>query len=182
MVTVRSGLTYADYVALPDDGKRYEILDGELFVTPAPGRPHQRVVMRLTGMLDAHVTAHHLGEVNVAPFDVILSDPSIVQPDIIFVAANRMVGFSNRGFEGAPTLAVEVLSRSTSRVDRNTKLKLYERHGVPYYWIVDPDGRTIDVYRLTGSRYGRPTRLSGDRLVDLPPFPGLRLDPLALWP
>ena len=182
MGAMRGVLTYADYVVLPDDGKRYEILDGELFVTPAPGRPHQRVVMRLAGMLDGHVTARGLGEVDIAPFDVILSDPNIVQPDLMVVASDRTAGFSHRGFEGAPTLAVEVLSPSTGRIDRKTKLAIYARHGVPYYWIVDPVGRTIDVHRLTGSRYGRPTRFSGDRLGDLPPFPGLVLDPVALWP
>ena len=100
-----SVLTYADYLALPNDGKRYEILDGELFVTAAPSRQHQRVVLRLAAMLDAHVTAHSLGEVDIAPFDVILSDPNVVQPDIIFVATDRLPAFSDRGLEGAPTLA-----------------------------------------------------------------------------
>jgi Uma2 family endonuclease len=182
MGAVRVVLTYADYVALPNDGKRYEIHDGELSVTPAPGRKHQRVVLRLAAMLDAHVTSHGLGEVDIAPFDVVLSDPSIVQPNIIFVAADRSTAFSNRGFEGAPTLMVEVLSRSTARTDRGTKLRLYARHRVPYYWIVDPDGRTIEVYRLAGTGYGRPRRFSGDGLVGLPPFPGLTLDPVPLWP
>jgi Uma2 family endonuclease len=182
MGAVRVVLTYADYVTLPNDGKRYEIHDGELSVTPAPGRRHQRVVMRLTSMLDAYVTAHDLGEVDIAPFDIVLSEPSIVQPDIVFVAKERAAGFSNRGFEGAPTLMVEVLSPSTAQIDRNTKLQLYARHGVPAYWIVDPDRRSIEVYILRGRRYGRPQRFSGDRLVGLPPFPSLILTPAALWP
>jgi Uma2 family endonuclease len=125
-------LTYADYAALPNDGKRYEILDGDLFVTAAPSRNHQRVVLTLASSLDAHVRANNLGEVDIAPFDVILSDPNVVQPDIIFVATDRMASFSSRGFEGAPTLAVEVLSASTVRVDRNAKLQIYARHGVPW--------------------------------------------------
>jgi Uma2 family endonuclease len=181
MEGVKTTLTYADYVALPNDGNRYEIHDGELSVTPAPGRKHQRVVLRLAAMLDAHVTTHDLGEVDIAPFDVVLSDPNVVQPDVIFVAADRMTSFSSRGFEGAPTLMVEVLSPRTARIDRNTKLQLYARHAVPYYWIVDPEARAIDVYRLAGSSYERPERFDGENLVDLPPFLALALDPVALW-
>lgn len=174
-------VTYADYVALPDDGKRYEILDGELVVTPAPSRKHQRVVLRLAALLDTHVTAHNLGEVDIAPFDVILSDPNVVQPDIIFVATDRLPSFSDRGFDGAPTLAVEVLSPSTARVDRHRKLEIYARHRVPWYWIADPEARTIDVHVLAGSSYRTPDQFSGDPLVDLPPFPCLRLDAAVLW-
>ena len=181
MAAVKVVLTYADYVTLPNDGTRYEILDGELFVTPAPSRIHQRAVLRLAAVLDAHVTAHALGEVDIAPFDVVLSDPSIVQPDILFVAADRFAAFSARGFEGAPTLVVEVLSPGTAHVDRNRKLQLYARHAVPYYWIVDPEARTIDVHRLAGDAYGVPERFGGDVLADLPPFPGLTLDPATVW-
>jgi Uma2 family endonuclease len=182
MVAVRVVLTFADYVALPNDGKRYEIHDGELSVTPAPGRTHQRVVLRLAMALDAHVTAHALGEVDIAPFDVVLNDPTIVQPDILFVAPDRSAAFSDRGFEGAPTLVVEVLSPSTAHIDRNTKLQLYARHAVPYYWIVDPLARTIDVHRMAAAAYGVPERFGGDILADLPPFPGLSLDPATIWP
>jgi Uma2 family endonuclease len=180
-MTAVNGLTYADYTALPNDGKRYEILDGVLHVAATPGRTHQRVVLRLAGALDAHVTAHEVGEIEIAPFDVILSDPNVVEPDIIFVATERMPSFSSRGFEGAPTLVVEVLSPSSARIDRNTKLQIYGRHGVPYYWIVEPEERAIDVHFLAGSSYGTPARFVGD-LVDLAPFSGLRLDPAVIWP
>ena len=174
-------LTYADYAALPDDGKRYEVLDGRLCVTPAPGRKHQRVVLRLATLLDAHVTVNALGEVDIAPFDVVLGDRNVVQPDIIFVSTDQLPSFSHRGLEGAPTLAVEVLSPSTTRADRNTKLEIYARHGVPYYWIVDPDARAIDVHVRAGTSYRTPEHFA-DRLVDLPPFPGLTLDPRVIWP
>src|SRR5919109_1257924 len=155
-MTAVNGLTYADYTTLPNDGKRYEILDGVLHVAATPGRTHQRVVLRLAGALDAHVTAHEVGEIEIAPFDVILSDPNVVEPDIIFVATERMP--------------------SSARIDRNTKLQIYGRHGVPYYWIVEPEERAIDVHFLAGSSYGTPARFVGD-LVDLAPFSGLRLDP-----
>lgn len=174
-------LTYEDYAALPNDGKRYEILDGVLFVTAAPSRTHQRIVLTLAMSLETHVRTHNLGEVNIAPFDVILSDLNVVEPDIIFVATDRMSSFSNRGLEGAPTLVVEVLSPSTARVDQNTKLQIYARHGVPYYWIVEPEAHAIDVHVLAGSSYRTPQRFVDD-LVDLPPFSSLRLDPLVIWP
>jgi Uma2 family endonuclease len=181
MPSVKVLLTYQDYAALPDDGKRYEILDGELSVTPAPGRTHQHVVLRLGAALDTHVTAHDLGEVYIAPFDVILAETTIVQPDIIFVANDRLAIFSERGAESAPTLAIEVLSPSTTRIDRSRKLQLYTRHGVPHYWIVDPERRVIEVYRLSAGVYEIPEMFADDNLADMPPFDGLRLDPASLW-
>jgi hypothetical protein len=128
MTNVRVVLTYRDYAALPDDGRRYEIHDGELSVTPAPGWTHQYVLLRLAAALHAHVSAHDLGEVYIAPFDVILADPTIVQPDITFVAKDRLAILSERGADGAPTLVVETLSRYTTHIDRNTKRQLYARH------------------------------------------------------
>lgn len=83
--------------------------------------------------------------------------------------------------DGAPTLAVEILSPSTTRIDRERKLQLYERYGVPHYWIVDPVGRAIDVYRAVSNRYGAPDHRVGDDLTDLPPFPELRIAAATLW-
>jgi len=181
MASVKVVLTYQDYAALPDDGRRYEIHDGELSVTPAPGRTHQHVVLRLGAALDAHVTARGLGEVYIAPFDVILADTTIVQPDVIFVANDRLAIFSERGAESAPTLAIEVLSPSSRHIDRSRKLQLYTRHAVPHYWIVDPERRVIEVYRLAAGVYDVPDTFGDDSLTDMPPFEGLRLDPASLW-
>ena len=181
MTSVRVVLTYLDYAALPNDGRRYEIHDGGLSVTPAPGRTHQHVVLRLAAALDAHVSAHDLGEVYVAPFDVILADTTIVQPDVTFVAKDRLAILSERGADGAPTLVVETLSRYTTHIDRSTKLQLYARHAVPYYWIVDAERRVVEVYRFAADGYVVPERFGGDELTDLPPFEGLRLDPTSLW-
>lgn len=148
MDAARVVLNYADYAALPNDGRRYEIHDGELSVTPSPGTRHQRIVGRLFVAIHAHVEERRIGEVFVAPYDVILSDTSIVQPDIVYVAPGRAGALTERGIEGAPTLVVETLSPSTVQVDRHTKLQLYARHGVPYYWIVDPDARSVEAYVL----------------------------------
>ena len=181
MTSVKGRLTYQDYAALPSDGRRYEILDGELYVSAAPNRTHQYVLVELLTTLHSHVKANGLGEVYVAPFDVILADTTIVQPDIIFVANDRLAIFSDRGAESAPTLVIEILSPSTGHVDRGRKLQLYARYGVLYYWIVDPEQRVIEVYRLAAGAYGASERFGGEGLADLPPFDGLSFDPASLW-
>ena len=178
---MRTVLTYEDYVVLPNDGRRYEIHDGELSVSPTPTFRHQQIVKRLLGMLDRHVVAHDLGEVVPSPVTVVLSDTSIVEPDIVYIAKDRLGLVSARGtIDGAPTLAIEIASPSTARIDRGTKKQLYERHGVPWYWIVDADARCIDVYHAVSGSYAPADRRS-ENLADLPPFPGLTIDAAALW-
>lgn len=174
-------LTYRDYAALPDDGRRYEIHEGELSVTPAPNLRHQEVVGNLFATLRAHVAARSLGKVYVSPVDVILADTTIVQPDVVFIANDRLRLQSERGIEGPPTLVIEVLSTSTRERDRHTKLQLYARHGVPWYWIVDPDARVVEVYRLEAGTYVLSKRIAGDEPVSAEPFPDLALPPASLW-
>jgi Uma2 family endonuclease len=175
-------LTYRDYAVLPDDGRRYEIHDGELSVTPAPSPQHQRCSANLFRLLDSHVRANGLGEVLYAPLDVILSDTAIVQPDLIYLAPDRRGAVSRRGIEGPPTLAVEILSPSTVSIDRVTKLHLYAHHGVPFFWLVDAEAQVIEAYRLAGARYALLLRASGPVPVELPPLTGLALIPASVWP
>jgi Uma2 family endonuclease len=178
----RVALTYRDYEALPADGRRYELHDGELSVTPAPSSQHQIVVRNLFRVLDAHVKSRALGEVLFAPLDVVLADISIVQPDIIYLDLARLGALSRRGVEGPPTLAVEVLSPSTARIDRVTKLDLYARHGVPYFWLVDPEERRVEAFALGPDGYAPAIHAAGRDPVGLPPFPDLALVPDSLWP
>lgn len=129
-------LTYRDYEALPADGRRYELLEGELLVTAAPGLPHQRLVGELFVLLKQHVQAHRLGEVFVSAVDCILSDTTVVQPDLVYLEAARSSLATARAIEGPPTLAVEIVSPvspSTARIDRGAKLQLYARHGIGHY-------------------------------------------------
>jgi Uma2 family endonuclease len=182
MTSVRTVLSYDDYVTLPNDGRRYEIHDGELSVTPTPTFRHQRILTELLVALHGHVAAHDLGAVVPAPITVVLADTSVVEPDIVYIEKARMGIVGGRGtIDGAPTLAIEILSPSTARIDRQTKKQLFERYGVPYYWIVDPDTRTIDVYQADSGAYGTPDRRSADALTDVPPFAGLRIDAARLW-
>jgi Uma2 family endonuclease len=139
-------LTHSDYLAFPDDGRRHELIDGEHVVTPAPLERHQRVSRRLLVAIDRHVDANGLGEVFHAPFDVILSDHDVVEPDLLFVSSERRA-IVHGWVYGAPDLVIEILSAGSRRVDRGTKLHLYDRFGVREYWLVDPDANTVAVHR-----------------------------------
>ena len=180
-VGIRTLLTYEDYAALPADGRRYEIHEGELSVTPAPGTRHQEVKANLFVALYHHVKEHGLGKLFDAPTDCLLSETTVVQPDIVFIETGRLPIIRERGIEGIPTLVVEVLSPSTAQMDRGSKGQLYARHAVPVYWIVDPEARTVDAYTLVEGRYRLAARVEGRGATALPPFPDLTLDPAAIW-
>ncbi|MGH7354168.1 MAG: Uma2 family endonuclease [Candidatus Rokuibacteriota bacterium] len=181
MTPARVVLTDRDYEALPNDGRRYEIHEGELSVTAAPRTKHQEVSMNLAVALYAYVRMRGLGKIFAAPLAVILSDTSVVEPDIVYVATDRLAQISERGIEGPPTLAVEILSPSTTPIDRQTKMQLYARHGVPWYWIVDPDNRVVEVYRLAEGAYALDARIGADETLRAEPLPDLVVTPELLW-
>jgi len=181
MATQRVILTYKDYEALPADGRRYELHEGELSVTPAPNPQHQRLLGNLYMLLRQHVTVPGAGELFFAPIDCILSDTTVVQPDLVYLEAARLSAISPRGIEGPPTFVVEILSPTTTLIDRSTKLQLYARHGVPYYWIVDPEAQIIEAYSLSAGGYDLVTRAAGSDPVTLPPFSDLAFVPSSLW-
>lgn len=155
------GVTYDDYMPMPDDGQRYEVREGELFVAPSPDCAHQDVIWGLGSSLRRFVQANRLGVVVGAPMDVVLAFNTIVQPDLLFIREDRRGLISDR-VHGPPDLCVEALSPSTSSHDHTRKKVLYARFGVREYWIVDPDGETITVFTLRDSTYGEGTILSGD--------------------
>ena len=137
--------TWQDYCATPDD-ERYELLDGDLLLTPAPNLKHQRAQRRLGRRLDQFIEERELGEIFYAPFDVVLSDTDVVQPDLLFVSRRREHLLSNgANVQGAPDLVIEILSPSTANRDLGYKRTLYARHGVLEYWIVDPVEETVRV-------------------------------------
>lgn len=121
-------LTYEDYCRLPNDRNRYEVLDGELSVTPAPRISHQRVSNRLHRFLDNHVVANQLGEILTAPTDLILAPTTVVQPDLVFISNDRRHIVAERAIEGPPNLVIEILSPTTGNIDRVTKAQLYARY------------------------------------------------------
>ncbi|MGH7319204.1 MAG: Uma2 family endonuclease [Candidatus Rokuibacteriota bacterium] len=179
---VNVALTYADYCQLPNDGRRYEVLDGELAVTPAPTPFHQEVVVNLLRVLDDHVRTQRLGKLYVAPIDVVLAPTTVVQPDLVFVPTERLSAISGRGIEGPPDLVVEVLSPTTEAQDRGAKLQLYLRFGVPHYWLIDPESRRLESYERTASGYRLIAALERSAAFAPTIFPGLAVQLDALWP
>jgi Uma2 family endonuclease len=174
-------LTYEDYCALPDDGKRYEIIEGDLYVTPSPGRAHQEFVGNLFIVLKTFARTRELGDVFIAPFDVILEETSVVVPDLLFVGRDRSGIVTDRGVRGAPDLIVEILSPGTARRDRVEKAKLYARHGVRHYWLADPETRALEVYELSEGQYRRTASLADDDSFAPSLFPGLTIQLGSLW-
>ncbi|MBI4573246.1 MAG: Uma2 family endonuclease, partial [candidate division NC10 bacterium] len=168
-----------DYVLLPDDGKRYEILDGDLYVTPSPTARHQRLSRNLFLALAQHVQTHMLGEVLAAPLDVILAEDSIAQPDILFISNERLPIVRN-WVHGAPDLVMEILSPGTRDRDRTLKRHLYARHGVRELWLVDPEARTVEVFALDPASEVHPRIFAeGDSLAsDVLPTLHLPLEPI----
>ena len=147
MPSVTRLYTVEDVRALPDDGNRYETIGGELFVTPAPGIPHQTVLARLFAALWPYVEQHGLGRLWFAPVDVVFGPLTLVEPDLLFVSRLRLDILSERDVSGAPDLVVEAISPSTKRTDRGRKRALYQEGGVREYWIVDAELRQVEVWR-----------------------------------
>ncbi|QBR92270.1 Uma2 family endonuclease [Nocardioides euryhalodurans] len=161
-------LTAADLAAMPDDGHRYELIDGTLVVTPAPSLRHQLVSSRLANLLDRHCPTGLL--VLTAPTDVRLADDTLLQPDILVVARETF----DREKQSLPAvlLAVEILSPSTRHVDLSLKRARYEVAGCPAYWVVDPDALELTAWELSGDAYREVGHVSGDAaFAATQPFP-----------
>jgi Uma2 family endonuclease len=170
--------TYAEFARLPSEGStRYEVIAGELVVTPAPSPRHQRIVLELVTRLHAFVREHGLGEVYPGPVDVLFAEGDYVEPDIVFVRNDHRGYLTDRGIEGPPDLVVEILSPATADRDRGLKLERYRHFRVPEYWIVDPDARAIEVWRLGEGAAGPEVLARADTLRwrPVPDGPGLEL-------
>jgi Uma2 family endonuclease len=174
-------LTYEDYAAMPSDGRRFELHEGEIAMRPAPDLWHQDAVLELAQSLGGHIKSRGLGKLYLAPTDLILAPSTVVQPDLIFVASDRLSILTDRAVEGTPTLVIEILSPGTERVDLTVKFQLYAPFGIPYYWIVSRDTRSIRCYRLEDGAYVLDGELCEDDKRSLAPFTDLTLDVGALF-
>lgn len=178
LATTPIKLTYEDYLEFPDDGNRHELIEGDHVATPAPNIRHQRLVGRLFTRLIRFVEERSLGEVFMAPTDVVLSEHEVVQPDVLFVAREHLDRIGEAHLDGPPDLIVEVVSETTRRRDEVLKRHLYERRGVAEYWLVDPVVETVKVFRRTpDGRYERHAELTleaGDALSS-PLLPDLEI-------
>ena len=167
--------TYEDYKHTPED-KRYELLDGDLIMVPAPRVAHQRNTKKLANLLDDFVENHDLGEVFIAPTDVVLSETDVVQPDILFVRKERSHIVTDDNIRGAPDMVIEVLSPSTAQRDRTLKRTLYALHGVPEYWQADTDAKNVVVLTLDNGEYKVAGIYGEGQTLVSPLLPGFTLE------
>ncbi len=171
MINPKVKFSYRDYLETPDD-QRWELIDGELYITPAPNDRHQEIVANLLVILHRYVRRNRLGQVRPAPRDVLLAEDSVVQPDLLFISRGRISISGMQFVEDAPDLVVEVLSPGTESRDRNLKATLYARHGVNEFWIVDPESESVEVRRLTDDGY-LPAEVHRSGEISTSQIPGL---------
>src|SRR4051794_34459972 len=165
--------TYEDLFDLPDDGRRYEIIEGVLHEMPAPNLEHAVLIARLIRFVFSQVVWALGGKILTAPVDVFLRGANPVQPDLLVLLPEQFGYMAKRGVEGPPALIVEVLSPGNSRHDLVTKRTLYARAGVPEYWLVSPEAMMVEILALDGEQYRTHARVAGDELLSssvLPAF------------
>ena len=176
--TAGAKLTYDDFLLFPDDGQRHELIDGEHYVTPSPNLKHQKVLGNLHLVIGSWLEAHPIGQLFLAPFDVVLSMFDVVEPDLLYLSNERArAALTAANVKGVPELVIEIGSPGTRKRDVTIKKRLYERSGVDEYWLVDPDLDVVRVYRRAGERFTRPRELSveGGDVLETPLLPGLVL-------
>lgn len=180
MQEARPAKTIADYMRLPE-GARVELIKGELLSEPSPRYGHQGTVGELYVLIRAWANANDGGKVVVSPFDVHLPSGDVVQPDLVFVAKPHL-DLIKGWVMGVPDLLIEVLSPENPERDLLIKRDLYAANGVPEYWIVDPDGRTVQIFQIGGGGYGLPTLYEAADTVTSTLLPGLAIPVAGLFP
>jgi len=180
LVLKERGWTYADLCMLPDDGLRYEVVEGMLHVAPAPSPNHQHAVGELFALMRENIRQSGNGSVWIAPIDVLLPGGDVVQPDVVYLAADCEAVVTERAIEGTPTLVIEVLSPATSGFDRSAKAAAYAKAGVQHYWLYSPRGRVLDAYVFSDGGYNLADRSEVGDLYLPELFPGMQIDIAAL--
>ena len=172
----RKPFTYQEYVLLPEDGQRYEVLNGELIMVPAPITIHQRISTRIETELIKYLEKNKTGEFFHAPYDVVLSDRVVVQPDILFVSKKNSHIIGEKNISGAPDLVIEIISHSTGYYDLVEKKDIYETYGVKEYWIVDPMKRRVEIYVNRKNKFEQLMRIEQDGILNSTVLEGFILE------
>ncbi|MBT9585635.1 Uma2 family endonuclease [bacterium] len=167
--------TYEDYLQLPEDGNRYEIIEGVLYVSPTPFTVHQLLSRRLLFVF-YEMERRGEGYIYNAPTGLKLDGGNPVEPDLIFLRADQRHQIKRKYILGPPHLVVEILSPGTARLDRVKKMRLYAKNRIPHYWLLDPDSKVLEVLKLGEQHYSLEATLESGDHYESPDFPGLHLD------
>jgi Uma2 family endonuclease len=184
-VAIRGRFLADDIFKTPDDGKRYEVIDGNLYATTAPDLDHQEPITHLIYLIQSHLNRlprGTRGKLYTSPVGLILDEHNGLQPDLVYVSAARSSILTRRGIRGVPDLVVEVLSPGTEDVDRGVKMRRYAAAGIVHYWLVGPEPRAVEAYRLDESGEYRLAGTFGPGTIFRPDlFPDLEIPLDELW-
>ena len=180
VITEKKKHTYEDYLKTPEN-ERYELIEGELYMTPSPVTKHQRISGRIEFALRKFVTENNLGEVFDAPYDVYLDNENVVQPDIMFISKERLHIIGEKNVQGAPDLVIEIISENSAYRDMVQKKRLYTRFGVKEYWIVIPEEELIEIYILKEDIYHLANTYRKEQTLESPNIKGLKVDVKELF-
>jgi Uma2 family endonuclease len=167
-------LTVEHYQLLPENGPRYQLIDGDLYMAPAPNRYHQDISRNLEYILLDYLEEHPVGKLYHAPFDVYLDEHNVFQPDILVVLNDQLSILTDAGAEGAPAFVVEILSPKTAKLDRVNKRRVYAASGVRELWIIAPEPRTIEIYLLAQDAANPAATYTESDIFESALFPGLQ--------
>jgi Uma2 family endonuclease len=172
--------TYQDYLMIPDD-QRYELIEGELIMTPSPAPYHQWLLKNIAFDLEKFIREKKTGKIFYAPCDVYLDNENVLQPDILYISKKRINIIGKKNIQGAPDLVIEILSESTAYRDMVKKKKLYARFGVKEYWLVDPGEKTVEIYLLENNSFILAKRFGEKDILESPLFSGLKIKLLRIF-
>jgi len=168
-------MTAAEFFLLPEGPPYFQLLDGDLYMSPSPRRYHQKLILRLAVRLQTYLDRHPLGEIYVSPSDVVFTEDTVLNPDIYFVSRERAGILTDQGANGAPDLVVEVLSASTARLDLGRKREVYAESGVREMWVVSPKTQGVEIYRFAENPSEPIAILGQGDTLDSPLFPQLAI-------
>jgi len=173
--TTHRHMSAEDYFALPEGPPYFQLIDGELFMSPSPHFFHQEIAGNIFAALHQDLRHHPLGKVVIAPSDVQLDEGNVFQPDVFFIRNEQLKCVDEHGLKGAPPLVVEVISGATGRLDQGPKKTLYAAHGVEEMWLVLPEKRQIEVWRFAADRLSPAATFHLGQSLSTPLLPGLEL-------
>lgn len=181
MATELDGMTAAEFAKLPEGPPYYQLINGDLYMSPSPKRKHQELIVNLVTLIGGFLKKNPIGKIHIAPSDVAVNEHNVFNPDIYFVSNARRNQLTEQGCNGAPDLVVEVLSKSTAKLDLGPKREVYATAGVIEMWVVSPAAQTIDIWRLQEDATKPAQKFTAKDALASPILPGLNIDLTAVF-